>query len=90
MIDPFTLKPIDRELLLASAAATGGKIITVEDHYYEGGIGEAVSGALSGEANIQIRKMAVGCVPRSGPPAALLDLYGISRQKIAEAVRAWI
>lgn len=37
MIDPFTIKPLDAETILASARATGGRIITVEDHYKEGG-----------------------------------------------------
>ena len=90
VIDPFTLKPIDKDLLLASARATGGKVITVEDHYYEGGLGEAVAGALSEVANIKVRKIAVDRVPRSGTPAGLLDLYGLSRTKIVEAVKAWI
>lgn len=36
VIDPFTLKPIDKELLVSSAKATGGRVITVEDHYPEG------------------------------------------------------
>ena len=36
VIDPFTLKPIDKELLVASAKATGGRVVTVEDHYPEG------------------------------------------------------
>ena len=36
VIDPFTLKPIDKELLVAAATATGGKVVTVEDHYPEG------------------------------------------------------
>ena len=90
VIDPFTLKPIDKDLLILSAAATGGKIITVEDHYYEGGLGEAVVGALSLEVNIQVKKIAVDKLPRSGPPAALLELYGISRNKIVKAVKDWI
>ena len=36
VIDPFTLKPIDKELLIASAKATGGLVVTVEDHYDQG------------------------------------------------------
>lgn len=38
MIDPFTIKPLDASTILASARATGGQIITVEDHYKEGGL----------------------------------------------------
>lgn len=37
VVDPFTLKPIDKELLIASAKATGGLVLTVEDHYDQGG-----------------------------------------------------
>ena len=46
VIDPFTLKPIDKELLVASAKATGGRVITVEDHYPEGQI--KISATLNG------------------------------------------
>ena len=89
-MDPFTLKPIDKALLIESAHATNGKILTVEDHYLEGGIGEAVAGALSEESNIVVRRIAIGEVPRSGTPNDLLDLYGISRQKIVQKIRDWL
>ena len=39
IVDPFTFKPIDKDLLLSCAKATGGLIVTVEDHYAEGGVG---------------------------------------------------
>ena len=84
------MKPIDKELLIENAKATGGKVLTVEDHYSEGGIGEAVLSAVSEETNIKVKMLAVKEVPRSGSPNALLDKYGISRNKIADAVRAWI
>uniref|UniRef100_G3WYF5 Transketolase n=1 Tax=Sarcophilus harrisii TaxID=9305 RepID=G3WYF5_SARHA len=44
VLDPFTIKPLDKKLILESAGATHGRILTVEDHYYEGGIGEAGPG----------------------------------------------
>ena len=47
VIDLFTIKPVDRDTVLRCASATGGKLITVEDHYPEGGIGSAVSEAIS-------------------------------------------
>ena len=47
MLDLFTIKPIDRETVLRCVTATGGKLITVEDHYPEGGIGSAVAEAIS-------------------------------------------
>ncbi|XP_021550840.1 transketolase [Neomonachus schauinslandi] len=87
VLDPFTIKPLDRNLILESARATKGKILTVEDHYYEGGIGEAVCSALAGEPGITVSRLAVGEVPRSGKPAELLKMFGIDRDAIAQAVR---
>lgn len=90
VIDPFTLKPIDKELLVKSALETGGNIITVEDHYPEGGLGEAVAGAVCGERGIALRRIAVQEVPRSGPGAALMDMFGISAPHIVKAVKEMI
>ncbi|WP_411026636.1 transketolase C-terminal domain-containing protein, partial [Salmonella sp. s54395] len=59
VIDPFTLKPIDKNTIVEVAKASGGKIITVEDHYPAGGLGEAVSSAVAEEANITVKIMAV-------------------------------
>ncbi|XP_071809476.1 transketolase-like isoform X1 [Asterias amurensis] len=87
VIDPFTIKPLDKETILAAAKATGGKIVTVEDHYPQGGIGEAVAGALAGNAGITIKQLAVREVPRSGTKDFLLDHFGISAKQIKEAVK---
>ncbi|XP_074095226.1 transketolase-like protein 2 isoform X2 [Cotesia typhae] len=87
VIDPFTVKPIDSATVIANAKECGGRIITVEDHYPEGGLGEAVASAVALERNIIIKKLAVSKVPHSGPPDVLLDVYGISAAKIAEAVK---
>ncbi|CAD7690442.1 unnamed protein product [Nyctereutes procyonoides] len=65
VLDPFTIKPLDRNLILESARATKGRIVTVEDHYYEGGIGEAESSAVVGEPGITVSRLAVGEVPKS-------------------------
>lgn len=87
VIDLFSLKPLDVEGLRAAAAETGGRVLTVEDHYPEGGMGEAVASALAGTgATVSI--LAVRSVPRSGPPEELLRLYGIDAESIAAAVRA--
>ncbi|XP_045163083.2 transketolase-like [Mercenaria mercenaria] len=88
VIDPFTLKPLDKDTILANAKETGGKIITVEDHYAEGGLGDSVAGALSEETGIRIKKLAVREVPRSGKPAELMDRYGISASCIVKAVQS--
>ncbi|XP_061652232.1 transketolase-like protein 2 isoform X2 [Phyllopteryx taeniolatus] len=87
VIDPFTIKPLDADTILASAKATGGHIITVEDHYKEGGLGEAVLSAVGQEQGIVVTRLAVTSVPRSGKPQELLDLYGISAKQIANTVR---
>jgi transketolase len=62
-------------------------ILTVEDHYREGGIGEAVAGALS-ESAIRVFRMAVGERPRSGAAQELLALYGINAEAIVDRVRS--
>ncbi|VDK47804.1 unnamed protein product [Anisakis simplex] len=86
VIDPFTIKPIDKALIVQHAKRVGGRVLTVEDHYPAGGIGEAVCAAVSDEAGIRVRSLCVTDVPRSGPPDLLLDMYGISASKIVDAV----
>nr|XP_033778203.1 transketolase-like protein 1 [Geotrypetes seraphini] len=88
VIDPFTIKPLDTTTILSCARATGGRIITVEDHYREGGIGEAVCAAMAGQPGIIVQQLAVKEVPRSGKPAELLDMFGISSKCIMEAVKS--
>uniref|UniRef100_A0A1I8IBV8 transketolase n=1 Tax=Macrostomum lignano TaxID=282301 RepID=A0A1I8IBV8_9PLAT len=79
VVDPFTVKPIDAELLRQSAAATGNRVLTVEDHYPEGGLGEAVAASLPG---VPVRRLAVGAVPRSGKSQELLAMFGIDSEAI--------
>jgi transketolase len=87
VIDVYSVKPIDVETLAAAAEATG-RLVTVEDHWPEGGIGDAVLSALA-EAGVQaqVRKLAVTDMPRSGKPAELLSAYGIDAEHIAAAAR---
>ncbi|KAM6977046.1 transketolase-like protein 2 [Aplochiton taeniatus] len=87
VVDPFTIKPMDASTIVSSARATGGRIITVEDHYREGGLGEAVLSAVGEEPGIVVTRLAVSGVPRSGKPQELLDFYGISAEYIVKAVR---
>ncbi|KAI4823492.1 hypothetical protein KUCAC02_012075 [Chaenocephalus aceratus] len=87
VIDPFTIMPLDAATIVASARATKGQIITVEDHYKEGGLGEAVLSAVGGEPDIVVTRLAVSGVPRSGKSTELLDMFGISAKHIANAVR---
>ncbi|XP_076468699.1 transketolase-like protein 2 [Babylonia areolata] len=87
VMDLFTIKPIDADAIIKNARQTGGRILTVEDHYQEGGIGEAVSGAVSDCRDITVKKLAVREIPRSGKSAELLDRYGISASCIVKAVQ---
>ncbi|XP_069499721.1 transketolase [Ambystoma mexicanum] len=87
VLDPFTIKPLDCKRIIECAKATGGRVITVEDHYYEGGLGEAVASALMGEPGITLKRLAVSHVPRSGKPDELLKMFGIDRDSIVQAVK---
>jgi transketolase len=92
VIDLYSVKPVDVETLRAAAEATGGRIITVEDHWSEGGIGDAVLEALSddGELPPQVVRLAVREMPGSGKPAELLEAAGIDAEHIAQAARALV
>ncbi|XP_022347055.1 transketolase-like protein 1 isoform X1 [Enhydra lutris kenyoni] len=90
VIDLFTIKPLDVPTIISNARATGGRIITVEDHYPEGGIGEAVCAAVSMEPDILVHQLAVPAVPRSGKPSELLDMYGVSARHIIVAVKCML
>lgn len=90
VVDPFTLKPIDKDLLIKSAKATGGKILTVEDHYPEGGLGEAVAGAVSEESGIIVKRLAVNAIPRSGKGAELMKMFRIDSTAIIAAAKEMI
>ncbi|MGH9572789.1 MAG: transketolase [Candidatus Acidiferrales bacterium] len=90
VIDLYCVKPIDGRAIAEQIAATGGRLITVEDHWPEGGIGEAVLSALAqaGVAPSKSRLIAVRDMPHSGKPDELVDAFGISARHIVEAVRA--
>lgn len=85
VIDLYSIKPIDRVSLGAAAHATKA-IVTVEDHFAEGGLGEAVRSALEGHATT-IYTLAVRKMPTSGTPQVLLDYEEISRDSIARTVK---
>ncbi|MGZ4301839.1 MAG: transketolase [Gaiellaceae bacterium] len=87
VIDAYSVKPIDADTLQAASEATG-KIITVEDHFPEGGLGDAVLAALAEkDEHPHVLKLAVREMPRSGKPDELLNAYGIDAEHIAEAAR---
>ena len=84
VIDLYSLQPIDRSTLLAAARETK-RLITVEDHYPGGGIGDAVARAVA-EEGFAVTRLAVREIPRSGKPDELLDRYGISARHIVACV----
>jgi transketolase len=86
VIDLYSVSPVDRETLVRAGRATGGKLITVEDHYVGGGIGDAVAEAVA-DAGFTVHRLAVREIPRSGKPEELLDRFGISAAHIVDAVR---
>ena len=86
VIDLYSLSPIDRAGLVEAGAATRNRIITVEDHYHVGGVGDGVAQAVAG-TSVRVQRLAVGEIPRSGRPDELLDRFGISSAHIVDAVR---
>ena len=78
---------IDRGELIASARAAGGVVITVEDHYAHGGLGDAVLSSLA-EEKIRAYKLAVRVIPHSGKAEELIEKFGISSGHIGSAVRS--
>jgi len=86
LIDLYSIKPIDT-LTLHEAVKTTKAIITVEDHFAEGGLGEAVNSALADHA-VPVYSLAVKKMPRSGKPDELLDYEEISRSAIIKKVKA--
>ena len=87
VVDLYSLQPIDAASLIQCGEATNGRLITVEDHYRAGGIGDAVAAAVAGRG-FTVTRLAVPEIPRSGTPEQLLDKYGISAAHIVAAVKA--
>jgi len=90
VVDCYSIKPIDGETLAAAAEETG-HLVTVEDHWPEGGLGEAVLSALAEQgARAAVTRLAVREMPHSGKPAELLAAFGIDAEAIAKAARALV
>jgi len=85
VIDLYSVQPIDAASLIEAGKATNGRLITVEDHYISGGLGDAVARAVA-PAGLTVRRMAIPEIPRSGKPDELLDKFGISARHIVNAV----
>jgi transketolase len=89
VIDLYSVAPVDRSGLLAAARATKGRLITVEDHYAAGGVGDAVAEAVA-DGGFTVHRLAVREIPRSGKPEELLDRFGISSSHIVNAVTSLV
>jgi transketolase len=87
VIDAYSIKPLAKDVILAAAKKTGNVVITVEDHYAEGGLGDAVAGELSVEG-VKVHKLAVTSLPRSGKAEELLAFFGIDAAGIMKQVKA--
>jgi transketolase len=90
VIDAYSVKPIDRETLHQAAKDTGGRLVVVEDHWPEGGLGDAVLEAFAGTDGPlpRVVKLGVRKMPGSGTPSQLLDAAGISADHIVKAVKS--
>jgi len=88
VVDLYSVKPIDTETLVTAAAATGDRLVVVEDHYPAGGIGSAVLEALNDAGHpARLVHLAVRGLPGSGTPAELMDAAGISTGHVVQAAR---
>jgi transketolase len=87
VIDAYSIKPLSKDTILSAARATNNTVVTVEDHYAEGGLGDAVAGELSVEG-IKVHKLAVRELPHSGKPEELLAKYGIDSAAIVRTVKS--
>jgi transketolase len=92
VIDAYSVKPIDTETLLAAAADTEGRIVVVEDHHPEGGLGSAVACALlaAGAQPLRLAHLSVSELPGSGTTRELLSAAGIDAAHIASAAAALV
>jgi len=87
VIDAYSVKPLGKDVILAAAKKTSHTVITVEDHYPEGGLGDAVAGELSSEG-VKVHKLAVNGLPRSGQAAELMAHFKIDAAAIVAKVKS--
>ena len=86
VLDLYSLKPVDADVLRDAVEATGRRVVVAEDHWPEGGLGETVLSALAGE-ELAFEHLAVREMPGSGKPDELLAAAGIDADAIAAAAR---
>ncbi|MEW2331468.1 transketolase [Micromonospora chersina] len=89
VVDLYSVKPVDRQRLLDAVRDTGGRLVVVEDHYPQGGLGSAVLESLADLAEpVRVSHLAVRGLPGSGTPAQQMDRAGIGAHAIVSAARA--
>ena len=90
VIDMHTIKPIDKEIILASAEKTG-RIVTVEEHSVIGGLGSAVCDVVCEKYPVPVHKIGIqDAFGESGPAAELLKKYGLDKESVAAAIEGWL
>jgi transketolase len=86
VIDLYCVKPLPPDALARNISAAGSRILVAEDHYPEGGIGEAVAAALSGKG-IAVHRAAVTSIPGSDSAEILLDFHGLGARRLADRIK---
>lgn len=87
VIDAYSIKPIDEATIRKAADETNNLVLTVEDHYFEGGLGDAVLNVFAQEPKVRVYKLAVTKMPMSGTAAELLNYEGIDAAGIFKKVK---
>jgi transketolase len=92
VIDCYSVKPIDDLTLAEAAAATSGRVVVVEDHHPEGGLGSSAIASLlvSGQSNLEVAHLAVSGMPGSGTGAELMAWAGIDADHVVAAARVLV
>jgi transketolase len=86
VVDAYSIKPLGKDVIRNAAQKTNNIVLTVEDHYAEGGLGDTVAGELSA-SGVKVHKLAVRELPHSGKPEELLKKYGIDSSAIVAKVK---
>ncbi|KAK9882840.1 hypothetical protein WA026_023539 [Henosepilachna vigintioctopunctata] len=86
VMDPFTIKPIDKDGIIKHARECNNRILVVEDHYMEGGLGEAVKSAVAGEEDMAVKHIGIKSIPSSGQSCDLFEHFGLTSTGIKNGI----
>jgi transketolase len=93
IIDVFTVKPLDYLTIIQNVKETNNRLLVVEDHYEEGGIGDAVANSVLKHFDmyekIQYKHLFVNSIPKSGQPEELLHHYGLDAEGIENVINSF-